>query len=525
MGAKPRGVDRDDTPPASAAITVVSEGRRVRVAQRLHAYQRLFLVGCIAWPAFAAHDVASALLARDAHALLWMEALRAFGECVALPCYLFVRSGRASLREIGFLDLLVFTLGGALLGLMAVSLGGLTSRYSQGVIIFVFTRCTVFPLPWRRAIPVPLACVLAYPAALALASLAVPSLRAQWLDRASLGVLLDNQLFVIAGTTVGIFGSHMIDHAQRQVRQARQLGNYRLKVRIGRGAAGDVWLARQMPLERDVALKVLREPSWRSEDAVRRFVREARAASRLKHPNTIRIFDFGASDDGVLFIAMELLEGLDLDALVSADGPMPGARAIHLARQMCGSLAEAHERGILHRDIKPANLFVARVGDQFDVVKVLDFGVARMQGPAQTQTEEGTIFGTPDYMAPEVCGGEKADARSDVYALGASLYFMLTATSLFPDRSLTEVVMMHISKTPDPPSARARGVAEDLESVVMKCLAKDPSSRFQSVGELDRALAACKESGRWTADDARGWWSGWSGGRALSAGRVKVVDG
>jgi eukaryotic-like serine/threonine-protein kinase len=489
--------------------TFVSQRRLAQVEERRHVYERLFLVGCVAWPAFLLHDIASAVLTGRTHALLWIGGLRVLGEMVALPCYLLMRAGRLSMRQTVFCDFLVFSLGGALLGLMAIPLDGLGSRYSQGVIIFVFARCTVFPLPWHRAWPVPLACVVAYPAALAAASIFLPELAAQWDDRFRLGVLLDNQLFVVAGTAVGIFGSHMIDHAQGQVREARQLGNYRLKARIGRGASGDVWLARQLPLDRDVALKVLRDQSWRSDEAVRRFSREARAASRLTHRNTIRIFDFGASDDGVLFIAMELLEGLDLDALVNDAGPLPAARVIHLARQACGSLAEAHARGVLHRDIKPANLFVARLGDEHDVVKVLDFGVARLQGPAQTQTEAGALFGTPDFMAPEVCGGEPTDARSDLYAVGASLYFMLTGTALFPDHSVTEVIMMQISKMPDPPSTRVVGVPADLESVIMKCLAKSPADRFQTIDELDQALGACVDAGRWSRDDANAWWNAW----------------
>jgi serine/threonine-protein kinase len=499
---------------AQSLATFASNRRLAQAEERRRAYVRLFLVGTVAWPVFALHDIASALLARRGHALPWVLGLRAIGECIALPCYLLVRSGRTSVRQTVFVDYLLFTLGGALLGLMTLQLGGLASRYSQGVLIFVFARCTVFPLPWRRAAPVPLATVAAYPAALVLASLASPSLRAQWGDRATLGVLVDNMMFVVAGTAVGIFASHMIDHAQRQVREARQLGSYRLKARIGRGSSGDVWLARQLPLERDVALKVLRDQSWRSEEAVKRFTREARAASRLGHRNTIRIFDFGASDDGVLYIAMELLDGRDLEALVVESGPLPAARVIHIARQVCGSLAEAHERGILHRDIKPANLFVARIGDEHDVVKVLDFGVARLQGPAQTQTEAGALFGTPDFMAPEVCAGEGTDARADLYAVGASLYFTLTGTPLFPNRSVTEVIMMHITRAPDPPSSRVKGVPEDLERIIMKCLAKSPADRYQSAGELERELAACKDAGAWTGDDATSWWSEWSGSRA-----------
>jgi serine/threonine-protein kinase len=349
-----------------------------------------------------------------------------------------------------------------------------------------------------------------WPATLALAAAVLPEVRAQWSSAEALQELALGTLFIAGMAVIGATGSHMLWAAGRQVREARRLGSYRLKTRIGGGGHGDVWLARQDPLGRDVALKILKDRGPRGEDVARRFEREARAAATLKHPNTIRIIEFGASDDGVLFIAMELLDGMALDQLVEVAGRLPAARAIHLARQACASLAEAHAAGIVHRDIKPANLFVTRIADDYDFLKLLDFGVARVidadHGPL---TEAGVLFGTPEYMPPEMCSGERADARSDVYSLGAVIYFMLTATPLFPGRRFAETVMSHISREPEKPSVRI-GVPlpEALENAVMRCLSKNPDDRFVSVRELDDALAECERAGRWTRDDARAFWVG-----------------
>jgi serine/threonine-protein kinase len=183
---------------------------------------------------------------------------------------------------------------------------------------------------------------------------------------------------------------------------------------------------------------------------------------------------------------------------------------VKLIRQACASLAEAHVAGIVHRDIKPGNLFVTHAGDEYDFVKLLDFGVARItEGDQPSLTETGILFGTPAYMPPEVCSGERASTRSDIYSLGAVLYFMLTGTPLFPDRTFAETVMSHISKTPETPSARlGTRLPEGLDVVVMKCLEKKRESRFRSVRELDDALASIADLGEWSRDEARLWWTG-----------------
>jgi serine/threonine protein kinase len=361
---------------------------------------------------------------------------------------------------------------------------------------------------------VPMGCAAAFPITLSCASFVYPPIAAQWHDKIALAGFIHNTLLCFSAAAVGALASHMIYVARRQVKETTKLGNYRLKARIGSGGVGEVWLARQISLERDVALKVLREQSQRSEATIKRFVREARAASQLRHPNTIRIFDFGATEEGVLFIAMELLSGMDLDNLVEVAGPLPASRVIHLARQVCGSLAEAHEHRFLHRDIKPANIFVAQMGDEYDLVKVLDFGVTHVEPTTggswgASITETGALTGTPGYMSPEICGGSEAiDARTDIYSFGAAMYFMLTGTPLYPNKTLGEVVMMQISRMPERPSARLGApVPRDLEDVVMKCLAKKPDDRYPTVEDVERALSACADADHWTKADSRRAWA------------------
>jgi serine/threonine-protein kinase len=259
---------------------------------------------------------------------------------------------------------------------------------------------------------------------------------------------------------------------------------------------------------------VLRGPTLQDADALKRFEREARAASRLSHENTIRVLDFGVTEDGVRYIAMELLHGLNLDAIVRTYGPIPPARAVHLIRQACGSLSEAHAKGIVHRDLKPANLFVVQGDGGEDRLKVLDFGLARvLRGPATASspspvTPEGIICGTPAFISPEAVSGEGIDARSDVYSLGAVLYFLVTGTVVFPHLSIAESVLAHLGRAPEPPSKRVDGVPRDLERVILRCLEKSPGERYPTVDALDRDLGACKDAGTWTRRDAFCFWEG-----------------
>jgi serine/threonine-protein kinase len=269
-----------------------------------------------------------------------------------------------------------------------------------------------------------------------------------------------------------------------------------------------VWLARQTALDRPVALKILKQRVLEESGALRRFKREAHAASRLTDPHTIKVFDFGASDDGVFYLAMELLDGLDLEQLIAESGPLPPARVIHLARQASASLAEAHAAGIIHCDIKPANVFVARVGSDLDFVKVLDFGLARvLTGPGAT-TVVDSIRGTPAFMPPEVVRGERVGPESDVYSMGALLYFMLTGTTVFRGLGFHEMVMASLEGVPEPPSKRlGHELPADLERIVLRCLSKDRGVRYATAKELEAALAACELAGTWSSKEALTAWT------------------
>lgn len=495
---------------AGAELTLVSGRNAQLLAERRQALERLFLIGCFAWPPFAVLDVLGAKLGHQDGAIPALLALRATGTGVVFVLYAAVRWGRMSARALTALDYATWILAGTFVSMMGVQLGGLSSRVFAGIMVLVVARAALVPSHWARAASAAGGCALMWPVVLGVAAAYVPEVRAQWASPHAVGEFVYGMLFILGALALCSAGSHLLWVARRQVHEARRLGNYRLKMRIGSGGNGDVWVARQEALGRDVALKVLRDRADLNEENIRRFEREARAAASLTHPNTIRIFEFGATEDGVLFIAMELLDGLDLGALVEIAGPLPPARAVKLVRQACASLAEAHVAGIVHRDIKPENLFVTHVGDEYDFVKLLDFGVARVtEGDQPSLTETGIMFGTPAYMSPEVCSGEKASTRSDIYSLGAVLYFMLTGTPLFPDRTFAETVMSHISKTPETPSRRlGRPLPERLDMAVMRCLEKKRENRFRSARELDEALAAIEGLGEWTAEDARSWWTG-----------------
>jgi serine/threonine-protein kinase len=468
-------------------------------------------VGLFAWPLFIVPDLLAAWTTGHGDAVVVIVAVRALGlATLGVASFVLRRVDDLSDGWLTTLDIGGTAILATLVAIAGVRVGGLSSPLGIDVLAIAFIRATLLPSHWSRTIAAATIAALAWPAVMGAAALSVPFIRAQWGALSSLGGFAHDCIVTLSAIAIGSAGSHLAWSSRRQVLEARKLGNYRLKARIGGGGSGEVWLARQDPLGRSVALKVLKERGATDDESIRRFEREARAASQLKHPNTIRIFDFGASDDGVLFIAMELLEGLDLDTLVELSGPLPKERVIHLARQACGSLAEAHDAGIIHRDIKPANLFVTHAGDDADFLKLLDFGVARMvEAPSEVSslTGSGILFGTPAYMSPEVCSGEPADARSDLYSLGAALYFMLTGTPLFPNRSFGDTVMSHVSKVPDRPSVRLGApVPADLEGIIMRCLEKWRDARFANARELDEALAACADADKWTREDARTFW-------------------
>ncbi len=388
---------------------------------------------------------------------------------------------------------------------MALEFGDLTWNYMHGLSIVMLVDATILPTHFSRSLRMTIPVALSFPIIMGAGASLDPALAAQWTSPRSLVIFACNYIFVLATAILVSAASHGLWSARQQVYEARKLGRYRLVAPVGRGGQNEVWLAWDESLRRDVALKLLRSES-KSEGDVRSFEREARATSRLTSPHTIRIFDFGASSDGIFYIAMEHLAGADLATLVRDHGPMPPSRVVHFARQACLSLAEAHDAGVIHRDIKPHNLYITRVGDDQDVLKVLDFGIAKqvsLEGDA-SMTDVGVIKGTPTYMSPEMISAGAVDARSDIYSLGVTLYYLLTGVAPFDGRSFGKLVYSHLTMPPIPPSLRAPWpLSSELEEVVMRCLAKRPGDRYQNARELLAALDACEPTPAWTPDDAR----------------------
>jgi serine/threonine-protein kinase len=260
-------------------------------------------------------------------------------------------------------------------------------------------------------------------------------------------------------------------------------------------------------MRRPSALKLLR-PDHTGEASLLRFEREVQLTARLTHPNTITIFDYGRTQDGVFYYAMELLDGATLERIVAVGGPQPPARVVRILTMACGALAEAHAIGLIHRDIKPANIMLCTQGGERDVVKLLDFGLVKeLEVDRDVElTGARTLTGTPQYMAPEsILTPDAVDARTDLYALGAVAYYLLAGAPVFGGKSIVEVCSQHLHQAPEPLAARGVSVPAELEAVVQACLAKEPAHRPASAVELRRRLEACGIE-PWDADSARTWW-------------------
>ena len=310
--------------------------------------------------------------------------------------------------------------------------------------------------------------------------------------------------------TIAVFGSYKLAELREQVQMAQQLGPYRLIRRIGAGGMGEVYLAEHVMLKQPTAVKLIRPERAGDPEALRRFEREVQATARLEHWNTVQIFDYGYTDDGTFYYAMEYLAGWTLEQMVARHGPLPAGRAIHLLRQMCTALAEAHAITLIHRDIKPANIMVCTRGGVHDVVKLVDFGLARsvgLQGRDPGLTAEGTLLGTPSYMSPEqATGREDLDARSDIYSVGAVAYFLVTGRPPFVDEKVLRVLMAHLQEPPVPPDQVRPDVPPDLSRIILRCLQKSPADRYPSARALETALAGCEAAGDWIEADAATWW-------------------
>jgi serine/threonine-protein kinase len=299
--------------------------------------------------------------------------------------------------------------------------------------------------------------------------------------------------------------SRVIHGLEQKVRAARQLGQYTLVERIGEGGMGVVYRAQHAMLRRPTAVKVL-PPGKVGGESLARFEREVQLTSRLSHPNTVSIYDYGRTPDGLFYYAMELLDGVTVTELVEATGPLPPPRIAWLMRQICGSIAEAHRAGLIHRDIKPDNLMVCERGGQRDVVKVLDFGLVKDFGSLDPAlSHESSLIGTPLYMAPESFTAPGAvGAATDLYALGAVAYYMAAGRHVFEARTLLELTAHHLTSEPAPLPAGTPGA---LAALILSCLAKQPSERPRAVEVLEERFAALLEATPWTQREARAWWA------------------
>jgi serine/threonine protein kinase len=322
--------------------------------------------------------------------------------------------------------------------------------------------------------------------------------------------------YILVSAAVVIAG--VVTKLGQQVTKAREMGSYQLGELLGRGGMGEVYKATHRMLARPAAIKLIRTEMLGAVDdeaaklAVTRFRREAEAAANLRSQHTVELYDFGVTEDGTLYLVMEFLDGLDLETLVRQNGPLPAGRVIHILRQVCESLEEAHSLGLVHRDIKPANIHLGMVGLRHDFVKVLDFGLVKEVSNVSVESSMATIpgqmaLGTPAYMAPEMALGEAVDGRADIYALGCVAYYLLTGQLVFEAEKAFQMIAKHLQTDPIPPSERTeQAISPELERLILKCLAKSPNDRPQSAAQFINALEWIP-SGVWGEEQAKEWWA------------------
>jgi serine/threonine-protein kinase len=372
-------------------------------------------------------------------------------------------------------------------------------------LLLIFTYGMFIPNTWRRAAWVIGVMALA-PALLVVGlMLTYPEVSAVM----TVTAFVQQVLTMVVAAVAAVFGTHLINTLRREAFEAKQLGQYRLVEPLGTGGMGEVYLAEHRMLKRPCAIKLIRPEQAGNPKVLARFEREVQMTARLSHWNTVEIYDYGRTEDGTFFYVMEYLPGLSLEDLIQRYGPLPAERVVHLLRQACQALREAHAIGLIHRDIKPGNVFVARRGGLYDVAKLLDFGLVKpvAELPSARLTQEGAVSGTPLFMSPEQAQGrDDLDARSDIYSLGAVAYTLLSGRPPFEGAKPLEVIVAHARDEVVPPSQRQPDVPADLERIILRCLAKRPEDRFQDADSLEQALSQCAAADRWTQSHAARWW-------------------
>ena len=452
------------------------------------------------------------------------------GASIGLGLAIYFLSRFGSLRPEVLLDIgLVFEVVGAI-GIAWANIWGLWPEVGDFEVYFqvLQTRGGYMGIPWECVwillfpliVPSTLGKTVLASVGAATAGMVVMTLSMAFGATATdvpMGTMLGYYLFTTyLCAAIAIVISRVVYRYGRRLAKAQEVGSYRLTELLGRGGMGDVWIAEHQMLARPAAIKLIRPEALGANEAgtrvvEERFKREARAMAALRSTHTVELYDFGVTDEGALFYVMEMLDGLDLATLVGRFGPLPAERVVHLLRGVCHSLGEAHGQGLIHRDVKPANIFACRLGPDRDFVKVLDFGLVKSTGEeagsATALTQEGSVAGTPAFMAPEMALGDgSVDGRADIYALGCVAYWLLTGQPVFAGDTPVATLLKHVQEKPIPPSRRTElEIPEDLDTVILACLAKDPGDRPQTAEELDVRLAACSV-GVWTKDMAADWW-------------------
>ncbi|MGE3635918.1 MAG: serine/threonine-protein kinase [Sandaracinaceae bacterium] len=477
----------------AGADLLARDGHYRRVAsQRRGAELALHL-----WPAcFVADRIVGDVVAPDAR-LDWFILSRGLGQaCLAITWLLLRRERTPGAVALFAIDVWVCTTLAVLISLGAAQYGGIASPLALGVVTLLIGRGALMPDASKRAAATLGLTALAFPATVLTLCVFDDRMRAQLAVPAELATFALFTGFVAAGALVAVSASHMASRLQQELLDATTISRYELLERIGSGGMGEVWRAHDRTLSREVAVKLLQNPARASDPAiVARFEREARATADLRHPHTIRVFDYGVTHEGTLYYAMELLEGQDLAARLREGPPLSDRQIVHIGIQVCHSLAEAHDKGLVHRDVKPANVFLARYAGEGLYVKLLDFGLAKLlEAPQKGEhalTRVGYAVGTPEYMAPEALSGAGVDARSDLYALGTILFRAITGRAPFQGELKDQLRQRMSMPPPSPSHVATRPVDPRLEEVLLRSIQLQPTQRYADALTMAEALAAC----------------------------------